>query len=118
MVKLSLPTLIGIKSRIQLTQPGEEEASGCVEEVVMYRCPKCCELHEWEEDAIDCCKKPNQPSKDDGANCPVCGEKHLTHRNAADCCLWKDLDATTRWKIADAVEAGAEWPVALGIASH
>lgn len=46
---------------------------------------------------------------DDAIHCPVCGDKAATHRDAADCCLWKDLDAQTRWDIADAVQAGGAW---------
>lgn len=41
--------------------------------------------------------------------CPVCTTQHSEYRLAADCCLWKDLPAPTRWRIADAVEAGATW---------
>lgn len=88
-------------------------AVGCIEEVAMYRCPECKELHEWPEDARDCCEPaaPPQPC----ATCPVCGENHRTHRDAADCCLWKDLDAYARMAIADAVEAGSDWITELGL---
>lgn len=86
-----------------------------VEAVVMYRCPTCGELHDWEDDAEACCEETAvEPS---APNCPVCGEKYDSHRAASDCCLWKDLDAPTRWKIADAVEAGAEWADALGLSN-
>ena len=77
----------------------------------MYRCPECDTLHDDEDDAEDCCK-----ITEGQARCPVCDEKYESHRSAADCCLWKDLDAPTRWAIADAVEAGSDWVTELGIA--
>jgi hypothetical protein len=45
----------------------------------------------------------------------VCGTTAETHRLAADCCLWKDIGAAERWRIADAVEAGATWADQLGV---
>ncbi len=82
----------------------------------MYRCPECRELHEREDEAEDCCNET--AASENGANptnCPVCGEMYQSCRDAADCCLWKDLDAPTRWAIADAVEAGGEWTTELGL---
>lgn len=86
---------------------------GRIEEVVMYRCPACRDLHEFEDEAADCCKPKAPPQS--WATCPVCGEHHRTHRDAADCCLWKDLDAYARMAIADAVEAGSDWITELGL---
>lgn len=85
-----------------------------VEEVTMYRCPECYELHEWEDEAEQCCEK-KEATGEGPIECPVCHEKHVSHRYAADCCLWKDLDAPTRWTIADAVEAGSTWVEQLNI---
>lgn len=85
-----------------------------VEEVTMYRCPECYELHEWESDAEKCCDK-TVAANGDKIECPVCHERHESHRDAADCCLWKDIDAPTRWRIADAVENGSTWVEQLNI---
>lgn len=78
----------------------------------MYQCPDCYELHDTEEEAEDCCERQVTNSS---SECPVCGERYNGHRDAADCCLWKDIDALTRWAIADAVEAGSDWSTELGI---
>lgn len=78
-----------------------------VEEVRMYRCLECDEVHEEEMDARACCAEPTDT--DTGPYCPVCGTKCHDHEAASDCCLWKDLDATTRHRIAAAVEAGSTW---------
>lgn len=111
-MQLSPLNLFGIKSQMAMAAMKEPKGSRRVEEVVMYRCPECSELHDWEDDAEDCCVETHDA---DAPNCPVCGEKYDSHRSASDCCLWKDLDAPTRWKIADAVRAGATWADALGL---
>ena len=110
-IKLSPGNLIGLR-RTALPPKSLEHETKEVREVVAYQCPTCCELHEWESDAEECCKKNSAPPD---VFCPVCNNDHETHRDAADCCLWIDLDAITRWKIADAVEAGSEWSVELGL---
>lgn len=99
----------------QLNVVHDDVVGSRVEEVTMYRCPDCRELHEWEDDAEECCKKTGVEDATQPI-CPVCAKPYITHRDAADCCLWKDLDAFTRWRIADAVEAGGEWSEELGIA--
>jgi hypothetical protein len=83
--------------------------TAAVEEVVMYRCCACQEIHEDETDAENCCSGGDVDGKTSLKNCPVCNEPWAAFRDAADCCLWKDLDAPTRWQIADAVEAGSTW---------
>lgn len=84
-----------------------------VEEVTMYRCPVCLDLHEWESDAEECCEENLTTEGAVATDCPVCGEQYNSHRDAADCCLWKDIDALTRWRIADAVESGKSWQEAI-----
>lgn len=116
MITLSPLTLSDISHQVTaradgLLDGGEENR---VVEVVMYRCTVCHELHEWEDDAQDCCK-PKEGETTGTRNCPVCGEHYESHRDAADCCLWKDIDAITRRKIADAVEAGSDWTTELGL---
>ena len=81
-----------------------------IDTVVMYRCPSCSELHEWETEAKLCCTGDHER---EGIYCPVCGDGASTYRDAADCCLWHDIDAYTRWKMADAVEAGSDWATEL-----
>ena len=87
--------------------------------VTKYECTDCGELHDWECDAEDCCEETRKhaAAAGDGTNCPVCGEGYSTHHLAADCCLWKDFDAATRWRMADAVAAGSTWAEQLGIQS-
>lgn len=76
----------------------------------MWRCPVCHELHDWEDDAAECCADEEEVLGDGRETiCPVCRTNYSEHRDAADCCLWKDLDQQTRHRIADAVEAGSTW---------
>jgi hypothetical protein len=120
-MQLSPLNMIGARARL-LYGWGDAGSSGDaksnvkrrVEEVVMYRCPVCRDLHDWESDAEKCCQETPE-EKASGTSCPVCGMGYETHRDAADCCLWKDLDAHTRWRIADAVHAGSEWVTELGL---
>jgi hypothetical protein len=79
-----------------------------------WRCPECLDVHDDEDDAERCCAEtPKEAAVSN--SCPVCGEKADTHRLAADCCLWRDIGAAERWRIADAVEAGATWAEQLGV---
>lgn len=94
--------------------PAKTKSTRRIEAVTMYRCPECLDLHDWEDDAKECCDDTPVEAKHATA-CPVCGAGYDLHRYAADCCLWKDLDAPTRWAVADAVEAGATWLEALHI---
>lgn len=113
-MQLSPLTKIGV---VQTFRKTEQEASttarlrghNTAERVVMYRCPICDELHDDEFDAEECCPLPKQTDGIHANKCPVCGETYNSARDAADCCLWKDLDAPTRWALADRVEAGNEW---------
>lgn len=89
------------------TQTETERKQSTVTEVVMYRCNECDELHDWESDAEECCATEVTASAK--PNCPVCDSEYSDHREASDCCLWKDLDAPTRWAMADAVDAGSTW---------
>lgn len=95
---------------VQLGEPTSEtrKQEGRVTEVTMYRCNHCDELHDWEEDAEECCAKDLPPGAGD-PNCPVCNCEFSDNREASDCCLWKDLDAPTRWAMADAVDEGSTW---------
>lgn len=80
--------------------------------VTAYRCTECSEIYEYRADAEECCPADEQPQK---WCCPLCSEDHSEARQAADCCLWKDYDAPTRWRMADAVEAGSNWAEQLGV---
>jgi DNA-directed RNA polymerase subunit RPC12/RpoP len=87
-----------------------------VEERVVYVCLECHYQHDDKDDAYDCCK-PDTPASIQAAKaitCPVCNTgEFASPRYAADCCLWRDLPKPDREIIADAVEAGATWKVAI-----
>lgn len=77
------------------------------EEVVMYRCPTCEELHDDEFDAKNCCSES-------GVYCPVCASNEpRTYSEAVDCCLWKALPISKRLSVADEMEAGKTWAEAI-----
>jgi len=115
------------RAGLQFTAMVAAEAGRTVEkphprpvDVRAWECGECGSLHRWEDDAFECCapagvrglgdKTPNE----DAILCPVCADPCCDHRDAADCCLWHDLDAPTRWRIADSVEAGdATWAEAI-----
>lgn len=114
MIKLSPLNLHGLLSQYHELKEDSVCGHGRVEEVVMYRCPVCRELHDWDTDAEECCDGKSTAGNAN-TDCPVCGKEYATHRDASDCCLWKDIDALRRWEIADAVEAGSDWPTELGV---
>lgn len=121
MMQLSPLNFFGIVQRTQrgVVEDEPTKARRRIEEVVMYRCPECHELHEWQDDAEECCKEKKEAAdRGAGTDCPVCGEAYATHRDASDCCLWKDVDALTRWSIADAVEGGSDWATELGLTAN
>lgn len=89
-------------------------------EVTAWKCANCDELHEYESSAEDCCGDEDDEDsasahEEGSSDCPVCGLGYAEPRVAADCCLWKDLDAPTRWAMADAVEAGSTWQEQLAL---
>jgi hypothetical protein len=113
-VKLSPLNLSGLIANARLALAEPELPTRTPVMVEMWSCPKCRELHEAEDDAASCCA-PSGGGTDHDTRCPVCSEEAADFRAAADCCLWKDLAAPVRWRIADAVEAGATWTDALGV---
>jgi len=99
-------------------QPTTDRRVNSVKEVTAYRCPVCTSLHEDESDAERCCPFDGAGAKglhdqEAAQHCPACQAQYRTEREAVDCCLWRDIDAPTRWRIADAVEAGATWIEAI-----
>lgn len=79
-----------------------------------WKCSECFEVYDDEDEARDCCARSNSDSAPvRQPACPVCNQGSYGFRDAADCCLWKDMDTTTRWRVADAVEAGSSWPEQL-----
>jgi hypothetical protein len=80
-----------------------------VREITVYQCPDCFERYDWEEEAEECCG--NEPEGE--YHCPVCRQGNKDNHEAANCCLWKDLDPMARYRIAMAVDAGAEWQEAI-----
>jgi hypothetical protein len=119
MHKLSPLNLSGLVARARADESvdGKPQKSRA-EAVTMWRCTECDEVHEWKSDAEECCDPAGKPAGSGPVSCPVCGNRFDAHRDAADCCLWKDLDAITRWRVADAVDAGATWAEALGLERH
>ena len=87
-----------------------------VTEVVRWRCNICRDLHDDEDDAAECCSAAVTSHAEELPNwCPVCGKEATSPHAASDCCLWKDIDANTRWRMADQVEAGSTWKETLGV---
>jgi len=101
--------------------PGKKKGSGDYRSVVVYECLGCGEQHDYSDDAANCCPTEDEVllAHEVKVHCPVCdaliGEG--AYREATDCCLWKDLDAHTRWAIADKVEAGSTWQEAIASAA-
>lgn len=90
---------------------GAPAIRGDAEPVSAWQCSNCGDLHLRRSDAEVCC----QPIHHEEAPqvCPICDAVHKDSYNAADCCLWKSLDAPTRRRIADQVEAGSTWTEAI-----
>lgn len=111
-MNISTLNLSGIKARLAMTlddlEPPEPEAC--------WRCAVCGDVHEEKGDAERCCEKKHKVPDEDRESCPVCGSECGDAYSAADCCLWKDLPLEDRNRAAKAVEAGAKWSEALGIA--
>ena len=80
-----------------------------------WRCSECRQVHDWEDEAEECCAAEDVKPASTAPACPVCAEKYSERRDATDCCLWKDIDAPTRYRMADAVEAGSTWCEQLGM---
>ena len=80
-----------------------------------YRCPGCQEVYDDEDEAIECCEEEEQLV---GVNtCPVCTAAATDPRAATNCCLWMDIDAATRYALADRVATGEPWSTVLGLSS-
>lgn len=98
--------------------PAREHERARSRVVVIYRCNVCLDDFDNEYEAEECCAEEDTPEASASA-CPVC--RHQVpdnYRGAADCCLWKDFDAPTRWRIADAVETGSDWITEIKKASE
>lgn len=100
----------GLLARLRLPPP---DPDAHVEKVTMYRCKKCDQVHHYHCDAKQCCAESDDAET--APVCPVCGDRYRDHEAASDCCLWKDLDATTRHRIAAAVNAGSTWAEQLQV---
>jgi len=96
--------------------PVTEKKRGRAVEIVQWSCSECCCVYDDEDEAAECC---GDEDEEYACACPVCGTgKYEDARDASDCCLWKDIDAPTRWKMADAVDAGSTWAEQLGVGAH
>lgn len=97
-----------------------------------YRCPECLKLQLSRGQAETCCPRDivevpvdakggpvvdAEPPDNFAAACPVCNCVKPDAYEAADCCLWRDLAMPKRFRVAQAVEAGAEWADAIAEAT-
>lgn len=86
---------------------------GRVRVVTAYECPVCSAWHEDRCDAEDCCADDakSEPTALAPSHCPVCRQRAEAGSTyaAAECCLWKSVGHWDRYRIAQAVEAGAGW---------
>lgn len=114
-IKLSPVNLSGLMARMRMV-PEEPPDHRKPYRVTLWRCVGCNELHEYRDDAVECCvvKLEAKPT-DAEPSCPICGIAYVGHRSAADCCLWRDLPIQTRWAIADRVAGGVPWIEALEV---
>lgn len=110
-MNLSPLTMAGMNANKYLGEFVPRAEKPKAKEIVMYKCPTCDELHEWESDAEECCDVP--PSDAFPAHCPVCAQKHTDVDSAAECCLWKDIEFGARYLIARAAESGKTWVDAI-----
>ncbi len=115
---LFLTALLDSESEAQRKHPASSNAikrSGPIR-VYVWECEECGDRHDYEDEAAECCALVDAEGEptEEGFQCPVCrrGGNRDNHE-AANCCLWKDLDAPARWRIADAVDAGASWTDAI-----
>ena len=114
-MQLSPFNLRGLINTMGCVVPTETSAKSKLRAIECWRCPECWDVHDFEDEAEECCAEAAAKAAPSAKACPVCAQKYDEHRAAADCCLWKDIDAHTRWRMADAVEAGSTWPAQLGL---
>lgn len=118
----------------------ETDKAGWDAAYLRFRCDACGSLSQTRWDAERCCipevdkvwvhpktgeefesraelAEALQGHEDAPALCPVCGSDNDDIDEAANCCLWRDLDVATRYRIARAVEAGADWDSAITAAT-
>lgn len=105
-----------IATSINLPNPYADESEDRPHAIECWRCSECSSVYDDEFDAEECCADKSGPHAEEGRiTCPICAASATDHRDAADCCLWKDMDASTRWTMADKVEAGARWTDLLNV---
>ena len=117
-IRLSPLNLSGLIDGARAGYSRSDKAAGkrkSAMEIVRWGCPECGDTFDEDEEQLaeDCCQ--GKSADDESSGCPVCEKSYVDHREAADCCLWKDIDAITRYRIADAVAAGSSWAAELGI---
>lgn len=67
---------------------------------VKYRCNNCGDLHEFEDDAYECCR----PQFTEVYLCPQCADLHGSEEDARLCCATPDADDPLRFTMASALE--------------
>ena len=68
-----------------------------------WKCDHCDELHDYEEDAVDCCA----PTISERWVCPECGDDYRTEAEAIECCEHDD-DAPPPPPTAEELEAAGQ----------
>lgn len=66
-----------------------------------WQCDSCCEVHDFEDEAQDCCA----PRVIEGYKCGACGEFFRLKENAAACCGCVCMACGTHHQDADAATA-------------
>ena len=116
---LNFSGLIGTMRLLEDQQSQGPEGGWRVEEVTMYRCTVCTEVHDDEDDAQACCK-PKAVSAAAAITqlmvCPVCADSNFgSYLEVTNCCLWKDLPFVERERIATALDRGSDWLTELSV---
>lgn len=75
--------------------------TGCLQP--KYRCPKCYELHDDYDAALECC----EPDIDEVWVCPVCRSHNFDEEMAIECCGF-DPDAPPPPPTAEELEAAGQ----------
>ncbi|MBK5571791.1 hypothetical protein [Ensifer sp. SSB1] len=107
MLKIRLPRPVDEAPEGALLAPDEQLERRAPEEVVMWRCAECFDLHHDEDDAADCCDDSDDDASCGGmllesgrVLCPCCGTANADFEDAVECCLWKTIGPAERQALA------------------
>lgn len=111
MLTIRLPRPIDMEPPITVFAPVEEpekkRTRRTPEEVVMWRCAECYELHDDEDAAAECCQEEDEAVgcgdmllETGEVRCPCCGSANDDYEEAVDCCMWKTHGPAERYALA------------------